>query len=354
MEGISQLRGSCTDPECQRRTTAPCTQFYAAATAHNVCDYCHCHIGAHRGMGYMTQNGVFGGEAAQSVRATSSAPLLERKTMAVAARNAIFATKTASSLRPVSSPAVVPPVLEVKPPSPLKRKPSAAALAAKRIRTGNAIVSAPTPSSTPMVMPSPAPMVMPSPAPMVMPSPAPTTTAVAQSLTRVTRGQTRAKPVVLDFEVHEQQPAAVPVAAPEPIVDTPALRRANRTALRVSAGRWWPRDCVGTDLDMPLTYRWRKVPWAPEVSYKEKVKDMETYCFTCCKQLADDARNTCPVCMRWVLVECAHQCDPNDDDNWGKNHFSCCFCGDDSILKEWEAYKQDPESNGPSRPNFDA
>lgn len=345
MEGISQLRGSCTDPECHRRPTAPCTQFYAAATAPNVCDYCHCHVGAHKGMGYMTQNGVYGGEAAQSVRGTSSAPLLERKTVAIAARNAIFATKTASSLKPVSSPAVVPAVLEVKHPSPQKRKPSAAALAAKRIRTGNAIVSAPTPPSTPMVMP----------VPMPMPTPPPTTTAVAQSSTRVTRGQTRAKPVVVVLEMHEQQPAAVPVVAlVEPIVDTPALRHANRNALRVSAGRWWPRDCAGTDLDMPSTYRWNKVPWAPEVSYKDIMTDMDTYCFTCCKQLADDARNTCPVCMRWVLVECAHQCLPNNDENWGKCSFYCCFCGDESIRSEWEDYKEDHQSKEPSRANFDA
>lgn len=336
MEGISQLRGCCTDPECHRRTTAPCTQFYAAATALNVCDYCHCHVGAHKGMGYMTQTGVFGGEAAQSVRATSSAPLLERKTVAIAARNAIFATKAASSLRPVmSSPAVVPAVLEVKPSSPQKRKPSAAALAAKRIRTGNAIVPAPTPPSTPMVM-------------HIMPTPPPTTTAVVQSSTRVTRGQTRAKPVELDLVMHEQQPAAVPVAA---IADTPALRRANRTALRVSAGRCWPRDCAGTDLDMPSTYRWNKVPWAPEVLRKEVVKDMDTYCFTCCRQLADDARNTCPVCLRWVLVECAHQCVPDDDDNWGKCDFYCC---DESIRSEWEDYKEDHASKAPSRANFDA
>ncbi len=289
----------------------------------------------------MTQNGVFGGEATQSVRATSSAPLLERKTVAIAARNAIFATKTAASLRPVSSPVVVPTVLEVKLPSPQKRKPSAAALAAKRIRTGNAIVSAPTPPSTPMVMPIPVPM----------PTPPPTTTAVALSSTRVTRGQTRAKPVELDLEMHEQQPAAVPVG---PIVDTPALRRANRTALRASAGRWWPKNCVGTDLDMPATYRWNKVPWAPEVSDKDIVKDMDTYCFTCCKQLADDARNTCPVCMRWVLVECAHQCIPDYENNWGKHPFYCCFCGDDSIRSEWEEYKEDHASKAPSRTNFDA
>ena len=148
--------------------------------------------------------------------------------------------------------------------------------------------------------------------------------------------------------------SAMIVALVEPIVDTPALRHANRNALRVSAGRWWPRDCAGTDLDMPSTYRWNKVPWAPEVLNKDIMTDMDTYCFTCCKQLADDARNTCPVCMRWVLVECAHQCLPDNDENWGKCSFYCCFCGDESIRSEWEDYKEDHKSKEPSRANFDA
>lgn len=288
----------------------------------------------------MTQNGVFGGESMPTTRAASSGavPLLERKTMSHAARVALFAAKSSTSLKPVNSPVVVPAALDVTSPSPLKRKPSAAAIAAKRIRNGNAVSApahfavVPTPTvSTPAVVSTPAAVATPA---VAQPSP----------LTRVTRGQTRARP----------QPAAVPVAAPNAaIADTPALRRASRDALLAAPDRWWPPNHKGTDLDMPQSLRWRSLPWAPEVYNKDTVRDIETYCCTCCKQLTSAARRQCPVCLRLVFEECAVIRDPNLDENWGRHAFSCCFCGDDNVRNDFRNFVENPDMDGSPRSTFD-